>query len=457
MKDKIKKFLVDGRGAILAIFILQFILMFFITPNKYDDEKFLNFLETDTIKNILTERYYGWSSRFIIDYTFLNILKISKYLWIVLQAAMMALIGYSISKLFVKKQNKKEMNIMILFLILTYPIDVMNGAGWGASTLNYIWPLATALFCMISIKKVWDGEKIKLFEYPLYALALIFACNHEQTCAIIFGTYLLFTILLIIKNKKIHPFIIIQLILAIGSLIFILTAPGNYVRKETETIMCFPDFKMLNFQDKISLGITSTLGTIINDSKIPFAILSLMIVGFIFVNYKEKIYRIVALIPFVTICALGLFFDIAVKIFPYLGSLVGALTTQSLILNPMNCNNLFYAIPLILSISIFASMILSILLIFKKLNGNIAVLVYLVGLASRIMMGFSPTVFMSSTRTLIFFDFAMLIVALLIWQEFSKNPDKTEKKAQKRICTVVQLTAIFQYINVLLAILLTQK
>lgn len=457
MKEKIKKFLADGRGAILAIFILQFILMFFITPNKYDDEKFLNFLQTDTIKNILTERYYGWSSRFIIDYTFLSILKISKYLWIVLQAAMMALIGYSISKLFVKKENKKEMNIMILFLILTYPIDVMNGAGWGASTLNYIWPLATALFCIIPIKKIWNEEKIKLFEYPLYVLALIFACNHEQTCAIVFGTYLLFTILFIIKNKKINPFIVIQLIFAICSLVFILTTPGNHVRVETETKMCFPDFKMLNFQDKISLGLTSTLGTIINDSPIPFAILSLMIVGFIFVNYKEKIYRIVALIPFVIICSLGLFFDIAVKIFPYLGSLVGALTSQSLILNPMNCNNLFYAIPIILSIIVFASMILSILLIFKKINGNVAVLVFLVGFASRVMMGFSPTVFMSSTRTLTFFDFSMLIVSLLIWQEFSKNPDKTEKKAQNRIYTVVKLTAIFQYINVLLAILLTQK
>lgn len=457
MKDKIKKFLDDGRGAILALFILQLILMFFITPNKYDDEKFLSWLENDTIPNILVNRYETWSSRVIIDATIFSMLKISKYLWVVAQAAMMALLAYSISKLFIKKENRKEMTTMLLFLILVYPLDVMNGAGWGASTVNYIWPLATALFCMIPIKKVWDGEKIRFFQYPLYAIALLYACNQEQTCAIVFGTYILFNILLIFKNKKIHPFMIIQLILAIASLVFILTAPGNYIRKDTEAIMGFPDFEMLTIQDKFSLGVTTTMGTILKNSRIPFTILSLMIAGFVFVTYKEKLYRIVAIIPFTSICALGLLSDITFSIFPYLNSIVGALTSQGLILNASNCNNLFNVIPIIFSFVVFFSMILSILLIFKKLNGNIALLVFLVGFASRVMMGFSPTVFASSTRTSIFFEFAMLIVALLIWQEFSKKTDKSDKKVQRRICTAVQLTAILQYMNVLIAILLTQK
>ena len=36
-----KKFLKDGRRILLALFILEFILMLFITPNKHDDQVFL--------------------------------------------------------------------------------------------------------------------------------------------------------------------------------------------------------------------------------------------------------------------------------------------------------------------------------------------------------------------------------------------------------------------------------
>ena len=184
----------------------------FITPNKYDDAKFLSWLEGDTISNILVNRYNTWTSRVIIDFTVFSMLKISKYAWIITQAVMMALLGYSISKLFIK-ENKNKMNAMMVFMILAYPIDIMAEAGWAASTANYIWPLATALFALIPIKKVWNAEKFKWFQYILFMLAIIYACNQEQTCAIVLGTYILFDILFIIKDKKIHPIIVIQKLL----------------------------------------------------------------------------------------------------------------------------------------------------------------------------------------------------------------------------------------------------
>lgn len=458
MKEKVKDFLKkDGRAIIVAIFILHLILMFFITPNKYDDEVFLEMVSKRTIPDILVERYQTWSSRIIIEFTLFVVLKISKYAWIFGEAGMVALLGYSISKIFIKKENKKQMNIFLLLLILAYPMDIMGSAGWAATTINYMWPLATAMFALIPLKKVWDGEKIKLFQYPLFLASLIFACNQEQCCAIIFGVYLLFTILLIIKDKKIHPFIIIQLIFAIASLVFILTTPGNYIRKDTEIVNSFEDFEMLTVQDKISLGFTATLGDIIEENNVMFLLLSLMIVVYIFVNYKEKLYRTVALIPFVTICGFGIFSTITFKLFPFLSSFREYVVQPSILLTAANCNNLFFVLPIMLSMVVFFSIIICLLLIFKNVKNNIAVVVFLVGLASRLIMGFSPSIFVSSVRTIFFLDISMLIVTLLIWQEFIKKTDKYEKKVQKRIYAVVKLTAVLQYINVLVTILLTQK
>ncbi len=458
MKENFKKFISDGRGVILTIFILQLILVIFVTPNRFDDERFLGWISQRPIFDVLVDRYTNWTSRVIIDGTIFTLLKISKYAWMLVHAGMMALIGYSISKLFLKKENRTQMSSMVLILILIYPINLMAETGWGATTSNYMWPLATALFALIPIKKAWDKEKFRWFQFPLYAIALIYACNQEQTCAILFGTYTLFTILLIIKDKKIHPMVVIQLLLTVLSLVFIFTTPGNYIRQNTEMEMNFPNFEMLTFQDKLSLGFTSTANVIFNNYSIPFGALSLCILVYICITYKERIYKIIAAIPFVSICVLSYFRDIVFNVFPYFREFIKVFTTSDgTILTVANSNNLFNVFPIIFSLIIFICLLLSILIIFKNIKNNLAALVFLVGLASRVMMGFSPTIFASGVRTTIFFDFSMLIVILLIWQEFSKKTEKNDIKTQKKLGIVLECTGILQYINALLYILISQK
>ena len=51
----------------------------------------------------------------------------------------------------------------------------------------------------------------------------------------------------------------------------------------------------------------------------------------------------------------------------------------------------------------------------------------------------------------------MLIVILLIWQEFSKKTEKNDIKTQKKLGIVLECTGILQYINALLYILISQK
>ena len=101
----------------------------------------------------------------------------------------------------------------------------MHQAGWAATTINYMWPLATCLFAIIPIKKIYDNEKIRIWEYPLYTIALLFAGNQEQTSAILVCVYLIFTIIVTVRSKKINPYMLFQTILAIASIVFILTCP----------------------------------------------------------------------------------------------------------------------------------------------------------------------------------------------------------------------------------------
>ncbi len=60
-------------------------------------------------------------------------------------------------------------------------------------------------------------------------------------------------------------------------------------------------------------------------------------------------------------------------------------------------------------------------------------------------MGFSPTIFGSTDRTFVFFEFALIIISILIWQEFLKQTDKTQIKARNRVGTVIIILAVLQY------------
>lgn len=462
MKEKIKKLYENGTYALILLFILEIILIMFVTPNLYDDEWFIKQVTNEinpetneviehTITGFVQERYFNWSSRVIIEFILCLTLKTSKYLWILLEALMVTIVGYSISKIFVK-DNKKANNSILISMILIYPYTIMHQAGWAATTINYMWPLAMCLFALIPIKKIWYNEKIKFFEYPFYTAALLFAGNHEQASSLLVCFYILFTIIMIIRDKKVKPYMIIQSIWALSSIIFILTCPGNYIRQEEE-MRRFIDFGMLTFLDKFVLGFTSTFGQIIANQNIVYTLLTSLLAIYVFSNYKEKLYRVISLVPVVSMLVFGHLSSITFEMFPNLEIFYELLTTKDVLLTVANCNKIYYTFPIIFTFANFICIGMSLLLLTKKYKNNIVFLIYLAGLASRVIMGFSPTVFVSKTRTMIFFDFAMIIMSFLIWQQL--NNKKT--KGINYINGIIKLTAVIQYINVLVYIYSEQK
>lgn len=74
----------------------------------------------------------------------------------------------------------------------------------------------------------------------------------------------------------------------------------------------------------------------------------------------------------------------------------------------------------------------------------IAVLVMGAGIMSRIVMGFSATVYESGARTFLFQYVALAIYGLLLYQEF--KPDLSEKR-QKILIGILCLMAIIGYLE----------
>lgn len=228
---KIRNFLkTNQRKCLLIFFILEFFISIWITPNKYDSEFFIKQMQEMSIWDFISMRYQTWTSRVFIETLICLILPQAGIIWAMLNTIMMTILGYSILKLFVKEDNK-ILNWMAICFIFIYPLDKIASCDWGAGSMNYTWPLAMLLFSMIPIAKIQRQEKIAKFMYPIYSAALVFACNQEQCCMIAFCIYAIFTIYHTLKNKKVHPFLVVQCIFALFSLLFIATCPRKLCQK----------------------------------------------------------------------------------------------------------------------------------------------------------------------------------------------------------------------------------
>ena len=456
MIKKIKDFFkTNTRIALLILFLLELFINIWITPNKYDSAFFIEKMQEMSVFDFVGMRYQTWTSRILIE-TIVCLVLPHRFVWVILNTIMTTLIGYSLIRLFVKKDDK-NLIWMILCLILIYPIYKVASCDWGAGTINYTWILAMLLFACIPIRRIIDGEKIKKWMYLIYSLALIFACNQEQACMIAFGIYFVFTLLEFFKNKKkVHPFMIVQCILIILSLIFIATCPGNYARKNEEILTYNMDFRVLNVFDKISLGLTSTVNNLLVRPNIVFLTFSIVLAVYVSKIYKNNLYRAVALIPLVAQLVLSLFKNIVDGIFPIFGVFYEIIFLEQPMLTPGNYTDFINFLPLILSLVILGSIAMSILLIFKNLKNNVAILVYALGVASRIILGFSPTIFASTDRTFLFFEYSLIIVTILIWREYLKQTDKNQVKVRDRLSTVLVIFAVLQYLHTFIYTLMSQ-
>jgi hypothetical protein len=215
--------------------------------------------------------------------------------------------------------------------------------------------------------------------------------------------------------------------------------------------------EMFTFLDKVGLAFTTTMGLLIGEGNLVYVIFTLLICVYVFSTHKEQLYRIIACIPFIS--SLTGFFgrDIITQVFPHLTSFYDLLATEEVLLTAATSNNLLYVVPVIFSMGIIICLIMSLLLIFKNLKNNLALLVFLIGFASRFIIGFSSTIFVSGHRTMIFFEYAMIICSILIWQEITKKTDKNELKVQGRVSATIKILGVMQYLNMLFFILLTQK
>lgn len=418
---------------------LMVLLHLYIGGNTGDDIYFSAILDNQGLFEFLNARYHQWASRLIIEAALVSISP-HENLWRVIDIFMIMLLVISISKIFIRT-NKKYLNSILCALFLCYPFIHMYSAGWIATTLNYLWPLAFGMYSLIPLSKIIYGEKIRTYEYITSCLALLIAANVEQMAAILTGVYLLFVIYLLM-NKKTSKFIIIQFVISVASLLFILTCPGNANRLTSEIKTWFPDFEMLSTTMKIQLGVLDTLSHFFLRSNILMSVFTGILLINVWNKCKVMYKRLISGVPFITCLIFGWGSMLLQQQFPWYSELLDSILVYKYDINILK----IYLVILFLLI-VVVCILFSIYIIFGF--SWMTLLSYIIlgaGFVARVIMGFSPTLYASSTRTYIFFYFSLIITSLLLIENLSLT---NKKRYLCSIFLVVVGVGVYSY-NVLM-------
>ena len=410
-----------------TVCLLFFILLFFLhrnmSLNLSDDAIFSQELKKETLLQHISHLYFKTNGKIFTDTMAAIFTYLPSFIWKTVDIGVLFLIVLCADRLFITSRHIILSCFSILLLNFTY----LTSAGYVASSVNYTWCTAALLVSLLPLKYASRFEKQPLL-LPACWLAGLYAGNQEQSGAIVITVYTLFIGASLIKKTKIHRYVWIQYVITIGSMILLLTAPGHTNKATSFNIFFNPDYLALDFFEKIIRGFTSTAALILTGQTILWPLFCFLLMLNVWAKKRELSFRLVSLIPLVASLVCGNYQDyLPLNIqekFSYYTPWCFDMPDYRYIDAYTYTNWKFY-VPLALTLFIPGLVLLEILWSFgADLKGIIFFLILGAGFCSRIIMGFSPTLYGSNTRTFVFLCLALGICSAILLDKLLLEADR---------------------------------
>ena len=352
-------------------------------------------LDGRSLSEYLIYRYYNWTSRVLIE-VLVVFFSYHMRLFIIADFAVI-LILYSV----VLRVTAEDSVFLVTGLFILYPFTEMASAGWLATLINYLFPLAACVLAYYPLDRIHRGEKVSRGMMALSCLSALFGCNQEQFCLLYLGYLVYYGFRFVLKDpQRSGRFLYLaQLCIAFLSLLNVLVCPGNHMRSVSETITWMPDFVQYNMIDKAVMGFNSTMMYLLNKSLVFAVFLVLLFVLTVvksgaYPAKKRAVLRIIGIAPVLLLFA----FQFCSSFFPVPFSYDYLSPVK--MPNPVNWSSATSYVPFV----VLAALLCCILLTLLHLGNDVYTgleysMLFLLGLASRVVMGFSPTIYASGVRT----------------------------------------------------------
>lgn len=343
--------------------------------------------------NTLVQLYLNWSGR-VLDRVLLIFMAHNPEVFRIANSLIMIAMPV-VTWLLVDIDRKLSNLTLLVMLFLFYDYKEMRTAGFIATYITYYWSLFANILFFIVIRRCLAADKLLSMDLVYAVLLGIFVCNSEIGAC--FNTVILLAIFAArYRSRAIIDWkVLILLLISVLSIIFFLTCPGLHKRSFIETFHWLPEFSSYSTVYKLYLGFSETLLYYFSTGKV-------ILVLFLSALLVSAVNRGVNVAYFILVCLAGFVLPVYSK---------------NLIIKFSNVSNIdayiFFAVLLCFAFFV----LLMICRIFKDSAGMLLVFVLTLGFLTRVMMGFSPTLYASSTRTYMYCDFTILIAAYYIMKE----------------------------------------
>lgn len=372
-----------------------------MNPLAGDDVFFHAVTEERTMQEFLTDRYLNWTSRIVIDFIVVTLVRLP-LLWKLLDCIVFASIPVLLSKTL---GESAFMKWCCAAAVLLYPLHDAGSAGWVTTTVNYLWPVWAIIFIGMLLKKMFCKQKIRWFELVIGVFASVIAGSHEQAAVVLLTILILAGIYAVRSRNYRLPFYYVLFALNLISLLFIIICPGNSNRNVVGTVD-MPEFAGYTFFDKAYLGLLSIERVFIANVDIVFFSVTVILAVLVCIKTRDYVKTVIGALPVMILLGQS----VIRTAYPELNGLfvIPGLVTE------WNFRELSAWIPMFYLLVTVAAILYT---LYVLLGENLMEYIYGIlllgcGFAAGVVIGFTATIYVSGDRVYITLYFALLFLCL---------------------------------------------
>ena len=362
----------------------------------------LHFLVTD---------YSEWSSRVVLESIFIILLQFP-LLWKLLNIGIWMLLLWSF--LYLTDIGERETGMLLaVACVMQMPFYASGETGWVTTGNGYVWTFSLGLYAAVIIKDVLSGTSVSVKRMVLTSAALFYAVSEEQICGmacVLFAAALVCAVIAGKEWAKLLPHVAVCL----AGLAFILLSPGSSSRKQVEIAARMPEYVGLNLLEKLQGGFVRSMNIIAGRVDIIVILMAAVICIAVWKCYRNTLLRLLSVFPLIMSMGRSIISRIYLSVF---------------------------------SVTVTAGLLL--ILFQSRVKGIMVTVALIMGLASDVVMGFSPTLYASGFRTHIPFWFTATGATLFVISEHRL----WELLPEKAVKLTAALMIIFAFANVTASLL----
>lgn len=407
MKEKLYT-LTNQYKIYIVFFIIALFIHMFLPLSWADDAVFMKKVAEVDILSFLN----GSARPFTDGMTYILIK--NQWLWRILNPLILTFLSLSIIKTAPVMPDKKS--IILVCASITFPTMIMVDAGFVATTVNYLWAVTFGILNLLPLVNSYYGRKNNTVILALLIPLLIYSTNMQQMCAVLLAVFLFSNVYFIFK-KTFKPYIFLQFVITLLGALYSLSLnfTGDNSRFVRESGRYFPDFDKLNIFEKTELGFSSTFYCMTMETRFAFAgfiVFASFLAVMCFKKKKSILIKALSCVPVVYSLVFG----------------VASLFTESSIagdLKHFRMTKAFYSFEPVVDIIFIIILVVLMFCIWNLLEDMgqklFAESAFLLGLGSRMLMGFSPTVWASGYRTFCIMFISFIYIALIVLNQNKKT------------------------------------